>query len=911
MEDAVRMEADDESSLWDNLLARMDAEIPAPAVGHELVVNQPARGLILQPASFLGGSLESREQFKARLDRLASAPWKVIDLETTGLTPYSVPVKGGRGTDTRLRARILSAAWPSADNTRLELCAWDFDTLRPDQQLAVAKAALKGIFIGHNALFDLRWLRHVVRQSTTNIDRLWPDLVLDTLSLGRQLLPEGRRILRVAGTQPGDPRYHWIGKRLLKDRGKENWGGTLEDLVYALNLPWASSIDKSYQKPANWILPAPLSMGHYRYVCDDAFLPAVALARLLGDGPVPATLDPTPDNAVWVAQTLAVLAQRLPTLRDDPRLHVYFRITEPAIRHLVDITDRGLPWDQPGALLYKNQHRDNLKQLVDEFVPNTPALHRMVEHQAILGDLTVGNPEQLTKAWVASFHDFLDNPREFPTTASGEPSLSAKDLRRTGMHKRAPEVYEGLTKIQRAKKMVSMVDNLNEFGHRAAVAGAGAGVARDDREHWRLHPMLGFGPGTDRLSATDPNTQNLPGEGAFRALVRARPGHKIITLDYGQIELRIAAGLALRAQKQIIEALRDPMGAEHAERVPIAKLAVRNVIRIMSSNNVAQLQAWEAQANKAANEHGRRLSGLMQIYAGELHDPVLENLAYQDVKDKRDMARLVLFAARVRLRQIALQEATTSALATTFREGLDPHTFTGLDLALKGGHDIGAQAGEDVLAVMRRARDAGGMEALKKQFKTQRQSAKAVNFGLLYGMTAPTLHITGVVTYYLDWDLPEAEMASDAWFALYPEIGLWQYWTILRPEWEDEGLICKVDSKTSQAKLKSKKLRSWRAESLYGRVYVREGFREALNYQDQGTGAQMILLAIDETPKTYRQYLINQIHDELLLEVPDERVDQTKKHVEKAMIKAGDVALAAYDIPIEADGHVDEFWTKD
>jgi DNA polymerase I-like protein with 3'-5' exonuclease and polymerase domains len=49
-----------------------------------------------------------------------------------------------------------------------------------------------------------------------------------------------------------------------------------------------------------------------------------------------------------------------------------------------------------------------------------------------------------------------------------------------------------------------------------------------------------------------------------------------------------------------------------------------------------------------------------------------------------------------------------------------------------------------------------------------------VNFGLLYGMTAEGLHRYGITSYGLKWTLDEAVAARDAWFQLFPEIGLWQ-----------------------------------------------------------------------------------------------------------------------------------------
>ena len=199
---------------------------------------------------------------------------------------------------------------------------------------------------------------------------------------------------------------------------------------------------------------------------------------------------------------------------------------------------------------------------------------------------------------------------------------------------------------------------------------------------------------------------------------------------------------------------------------------------------------------------------------------------------------------------------------------------------------------------------------MKKKFKVERNNAKAVNFGLLYGMTADTLHMTGVVTYGSDWSKEEAQAASDAWFGLYPELGFWQYMTILTPEWQGQGQVCKVNRRNgaAQAKVDGKELRSWRVESLFGRVYVREAFREALNYQDQGTGAHLVYRAFELMPKVVRESLIDQIHDEILCEAKDEDVEKVLKGLVSSMEKAGKECLGEFNIPVEAEAEVGEVW---
>ena len=53
-----------------------------------------------------------------------------------------------------------------------------------------------------------------------------------------------------------------------------------------------------------------------------------------------------------------------------------------------------------------------------------------------------------------------------------------------------------------------------------------------------------LGTSTGRMSCSGPNLQQIPRGAAYRACVRARPGHVLIKADYSQIELRAAAVIA-------------------------------------------------------------------------------------------------------------------------------------------------------------------------------------------------------------------------------------------------------------------------------------------------------------------------------------------------------------------------------
>jgi len=96
----------------------------------------------------------------------------------------------------------------------------------------------------------------------------------------------------------------------------------------------------------------------------------------------------------------------------------------------------------------------------------------------------------------------------------------------------------------------------------------------------RVHTAYSMsGAATGRLSSNDPNLQNIPirteeGRKIRRAFV-AEPGHKLISADYSQIELRLAAHVAgIDALKEAFRAGADihAMTASEVFGVPMAKM---------------------------------------------------------------------------------------------------------------------------------------------------------------------------------------------------------------------------------------------------------------------------------------------------------------------------------------------------
>ena len=258
----------------------------------------------------------------------------------------------------------------------------------------------------------------------------------------------------------------------------------------------------------------------------------------------------------------------------------------------------------------------------------------------------------------------------------------------------------------------------------------------------RLHPLLSARTATGRVASQVPNVMNLPRPGRmpagfadgadawatlqFRAIVRAPAGHTLISADYGQIELRIAAALALRAIRDARQILNGELKAHHSK-------------------------GWLVDALRRGDN--------LAIDLGKPED---------DIEDSFDA-----FADRVSRAWRRLRTSDARAMADAFRSNLDPHLLTGLTLAARQGLlDMQGVHPLDWL----KARSGDEVKQLKKTYAAQRQSAKALNFGLLYGMQAEKLYSHGIVDYGLSWSLEDAADSRAAWFDLFPEIDFLQIW---------------------------------------------------------------------------------------------------------------------------------------
>ena len=168
----------------------------------------------------------------------------------------------------------------------------------------------------------------------------------------------------------------------------------------------------------------------------------------------------------------------------------------------------------------------------------------------------------------------------------------------------------------------------------------------------------------------------------------------------------------------------------------------------------------------------------------------------------------------------------------------------------------------------------------------QRRSAKAINFGLIYGMSAFGL------ARQLGIGRGEAQQYVDLYFERYP--GVKAYMDRTRERAREDGFVETVFGRRLYlADIRSRN----RALQQYAE-------RSAINAPMQGTAADLIKLAMIEVDRWCAgegrgdARLIMQVHDELVLEVREGAADRVADAVRERMVAAGRGAL---QVPLKVD----------
>ena len=180
---------------------------------------------------------------------------------------------------------------------------------------------------------------------------------------------------------------------------------------------------------------------------------------------------------------------------------------------------------------------------------------------------------------------------------------------------------------------------------------------------------------------------------------------------------------------------------------------------------------------------------------------------------------------------------------------------------------------------------------LDKVTKEMRRHAKAINFGLIYGMSAFGLARSTELT------LAEAEDFVKAYFTKFP--GVKKYLDGIRRQAAEIGYV--------ETLLGRKRY----FPALQGKINVQmknREEREAINAPIQGTAADIMKMAMLKIPSALKDAglkakMLLQVHDELVLECPKDELEKTARLVQKTMANAYPMS-----IPLDTEARAGENW---
>jgi DNA polymerase-1 len=289
--------------------------------------------------------------------------------------------------------------------------------------------------------------------------------------------------------------------------------------------------------------------------------------------------------------------------------------------------------------------------------------------------------------------------------------------------------------------------------------------------------------------------------------------------------------------------------------------------------------------NKLVSTYGRKLLGKVEdgrIYASwwqigagtgrmACSSPNLQNLppeVRRYVKAPGGRILVVADYSQIELR-IAAKISGEERMLEAFAKGEDIHTIT--------------------------ARSLAGREKVTKQ---ERKLAKAVNFGLLYGMGPNGLRNYARASYGVEMTQKEATHYWQSFFETYPALRFWH---------DRENRQLKKHSNTETRTLSGRR-----------RVSITK-LTERLNSPVQGTGADGLKLALallyERRSECPGAVPILAVHDELVVECDEDRVDQAETWLKEAMVEGMDAVLNSPEVkgphvPVEVDVETAKTWAE-
>ena len=281
---------------------------------------------------------------------------------------------------------------------------------------------------------------------------------------------------------------------------------------------------------------------------------------------------------------------------------------------------------------------------------------------------------------------------------------------------------------------------------------------------------------------------------------------------------------------------------------PLAEIALeyRSLAKLKSTYTDALDAVADSKTDRVHTSYHQALTSTGRLSSTE---PNLQNIPIRTKTGRLIRQAFIAPAGRVILAadysQIELRLMAhfsgDAHLTRAFNEGLDIHAATAAEVLGKAVAEVTA---------------------------TERRNAKAINFGLLYGMSAFGL------AKQLQMSRGEAQEYIDMYFERYP--GVKQYMIDTRASAHERGYI---------ETILGRKL--YTPDISHSNQMVRRGAeRAAINAPLQGSAADLIklaMIAVDKVLPKHHAKMLLQVHDELVFEVDSDQVTDIAQLITDAM----------------------------
>jgi len=348
----------------------------------------------------------------------------------------------------------------------------------------------------------------------------------------------------------------------------------------------------------------------------------------------------------------------------------------------------------------------------------------------------------------------------------------------------------------------------------------------------------------------------------------------------------------LGSPKQIQEILFDRQGLPVVSRTPKGQPSTAESVleQLAADYELPRLILDHRSLSKLKSTYTDKLPGLIDADTGRVHtsyhqavaatgrlsssDPNLQNIPVRSHEGRR-IRRAFVAANGARLLAADYSQVELRIMAHLSGD-------EGLRRAFADGEDIHTATAGEVFA--------GGSGA--EVSGEQRRAAKAINFGLIYGMSAWGL------AQQLGIGREEAQTYVDRYFERYP--GVAAYMEGIRNQAREQGYVETVFGRRLY-------LPEITASNPQRRQYAE---RTAINAPMQGSAADLIkraMIRVDDwlAAGDTEVAMVMQVHDELILEVPESRVDEVSAKVTDYMASA-----ASLDVPLEVEVGVGSNWDE-